>query len=107
MLACLATTGLTAKNLLKMTSKEVEKYIKEELGCEPRHDVDAIADAADELAYLYSNSTTTKQIVEFMLADKQIPTLYTHSYGFHTRSGRRVREMFTEYYNSYVRNNGN
>ena len=66
MLACLATTGLTAKNLLKMTSKEVEKYIKEELGCEPRHDVDAIADAADELAYLYSNSTTTKQIVEFM-----------------------------------------
>ena len=50
MLACLVTTGLTAKNLLKMTSKEVEKYIKEELGCEPRHDVDAIADAADELA---------------------------------------------------------
>ena len=107
MLACLATTGLTAKNLLKMTSKEVEKYIKEELGCEPRHDVDAIADAADELAYLYSNSTTAKQIIEFMLADKPIPTLATHSYGFHSRSGRRVREMFSNYYNSYVRNNGN
>ena len=90
-----------------MTGKEVEKYIKEDLGYEPRHDVDAISDAASELAYLYSNSTTAEQIVEFMLADKPIPTLYTHSYGFLTRSGRRVREMFSEYYNSYIRNNGN
>ena len=90
-----------------MTGQEVEDYIKNELGYEPRHDVDAISDAASELAYLYSNSTTAEQIVEFMLADKPIPTLYTHSYGFHTRSGRRVREMFSEYYNSYVRNNGN
>ena len=89
-----------------MTGKEVEKYIKEDLGYEPRHDVYAIADAADELAYLYSNSTTAKQIVEFMLADKPIPTLYTHSYGFHTRSGRGLRELFTENYNSYIRNNG-
>ena len=90
-----------------MTGQEVEDYIKNELGHEPRHDVYAIADAADELAYLYSNSTTAKQIVEFMLADKPIPTLATHSYGFHSRSGRRVREMFAEYYNSYVRNYGN
>ena len=90
-----------------MTGEEVEKYIKEDLGSDQRHDVDAISDAASELAYLYSNSTTAEQIVEFMLADKPIPTLYTHSYGFHTRSGRRVREMFSEYYNSYVRNNGN
>ena len=90
-----------------MTGKEVEKYIKEDLGYEPRHDVDAISDAASELAYLYSNSTTAEQIVEFMLADKPIQTLYTHSYGFHSRSGRRVREMFSEYYNSYIRNNGN
>ena len=90
-----------------MTGKEVEKYIKEDLGYEPRHDVDAISDAASELAYLYSNSTTAEQIVEFMLADKPIPTLHTHSYGFHTRSGRGLRELFTENYNSYIRNNGN
>ena len=89
-----------------MTSKEVKQYIKD-LGHEPRHNVDAISHAANEVAYLYSSSTTAEQVVEFMLADKPIPTLYTHSYGFHTRSGRRVREMFTEYYNSYVRNNGN
>ena len=89
-----------------MTGKEVEKYINEDLGYEPRHDVDAISDAASELAYLYSNSTTAEQILEFMLADKPIPTLYTHSYGFHTRSGRGLRELFTENYNSYIRNNG-
>ena len=90
-----------------MTGQEVEKYIKEDLGYEPRHDVDAIADAANEVAYRYSSSTTAEQVVEFMLADKPIPTLATHSYGFHTRSGRGLRELFTENYNSYVRNNGN
>ena len=90
-----------------MTGQEVEDYIKNELGHEPRHDVYAIADAASELAYLYSNSTTAEQIIRFMLANEEIPTLATHSYGFHTRSGRGLREMFSEYYNSYVRNYGN
>tara|TARA_R110002012_G_scaffold291014_1_gene485249 strand:+ start:59 stop:325 length:267 start_codon:yes stop_codon:yes gene_type:complete len=88
-----------------MTGKEIKKYI-EDLGHEPRHNVDAISHAANEVAYLYS-STTAKQVVEFMLADKPIPTLATHSYGFHTRSGRGLRELFTENYNSYKRNNGN
>ena len=88
-----------------MTGKEVKQYIKD-LGHEPKHDVDAIANAANELAYRYSSSTTAKQVVEFMLADKPIPTLATHSYGFHTRSGRGLRELFTENYNSYLRNNG-
>ena len=89
-----------------MTGQEVEDYIKNELGCEPRHNVDAISYAANEVAYLYSSSTTAEQVVEFMLADKPIPTLATHSYGFHTRSGRGLRELFTENYNSYLRNNG-
>ena len=90
-----------------MTGEEVKDYIKNELGFEPRHDVDAISDAASELAYLYSNSTTAEEIIRFMLANEEIPSLATHSYGFHSRNGRRVREMFTEYYNSYVRNYGN
>tara|TARA_R100001015_G_C4619486_1_gene176218 strand:- start:752 stop:1024 length:273 start_codon:yes stop_codon:yes gene_type:complete len=90
-----------------MTGEEVEKYIKEEFSREPMHDVDAISHAASEVAYLYSSSTTAEQVVEFMLADKPIPTLATHSYGFHTRSGRGLRELFTENYNSYKRNNGN
>ena len=88
-----------------MTRKEIKQYI-EDLGHEPRHNVDAISYAASEVAYLYSSSTTAEQVVEFMLADKPIPTLATHSYGFHTRSGRGLRELFTENYNSYVRNNG-
>ena len=89
-----------------MTGKQVEDYIKNELGYEPRHNVDAISYAANEVAYLYNSSTTAEQVVEFMLADKPIPTLATHSYGFHTRSGRGLRELFTENYNSYLRNNG-
>ena len=89
-----------------MTGQEVEDYIKNELGHEPRHDVNAISHAANEVAYLYSSSTTVEQVVRFMLANEEIPTLATHSYGFHTRSGRGLRELFTENYYSYVRNNG-
>ena len=88
-----------------MTGKEVKQYI-EDLGYEPRHNVDAISHAANEVAYLYSSSTTAEQVVRFMLANEEIPTLATHSYGFHTRSGRGLRELFTENYNSYLRNNG-
>jgi len=90
-----------------MTGEEIKQYIEEEFGREPMHDVDAISHAAKEVAYLYSSSTTAEQVVEFMLADKPIPTLATHSYGFHTRSGRGLRELFIENYNSYKRNNGN
>ena len=89
-----------------MNPEEIKKYI-EDLGHEPRHDVNALAAAAEEVAYLYQSSTNAKQIIEFMLADKPIPTLATHSYGFHSRSGRGLRELFKDNYNSYIRNNGN
>tara|TARA_R100000734_G_C3208348_1_gene24470 strand:+ start:210 stop:479 length:270 start_codon:yes stop_codon:yes gene_type:complete len=88
-----------------MTAKEIKQYI-EDLGHEPRHDVNALASAAEEVAYLYQSSTDAKQVIEFMLADKPIPTLYTHDYGFHTRSGRGLRELFKDNYNSYIRNHG-
>ena len=87
-----------------MTAKEIKQYI-EDLGHEPRHNCEALAFAANEVAYLYQNSTDSTQVIEFMLADKPIPTLATHSYGFHSRSGRGLRELFTENYNSYLRNN--
>ena len=86
-----------------MKPEEIKKYI-EDLGHEPRHDVDALAAAAEEVAYLYQSSTDAKQVIEFMLADKPIPT---HSYGFHSRSGRGLRELFKDNYNSYIRNYGN
>ena len=41
-----------------MTGKEVKQYIEKEFGREPMHDVDAISYAANEVAYLYSSSTT-------------------------------------------------
>ena len=54
-----------------MTGKKVKQYIEEKFGREPMHDVDAISYAANEVAYLYSSSTTAEQVVEFMLADNQ------------------------------------
>ena len=47
-----------------MTGEEVEKYIKEDLGYEPRHDVDAISDAASELAYLYRKYNMDMEVIE-------------------------------------------
>ena len=33
-----------------MTEKQVEKYIKEDLGCEPRHDCRALSYAINDVA---------------------------------------------------------
>ena len=90
----------------RITANKAKKYLIDMYDkCE--HCPDALAFAANEVAYLYQSSTNAKQVIEFMLADKPIPTLATHSYGFHSRSGRGLRELFKDNYNSYIRNNGN
>ena len=80
-----------------MTGEQIEKYIKKELGFEPRHNCMALAEAinhiADEVEY------DSFALMQLLLENKPISALYTHSYGFHTRSGRELIEgMQNAYY---------
>jgi len=77
-------------------NKEILKYAKDE-GWTLRHDVDALAFAAEKTANLFSDIEPMR-VIKFMLGDVPIGG-FTHSYGFHTREGRAMREFFrTKYY---------
>ena len=71
-----------------MTGKEVEKYIIGDLGCEPRHDCEALATAITEMAE--EIDANERELMELLLNNKPINRLMTHSYGFHTANGRGI-----------------
>ena len=83
-----------------LTKQDVESYIKE-LGHEPRHNTWAIAEACNELDYLWDELPSADALMRFVLGDEPIKGMYTHSYGFHTADGRAIVEQFTNYYNQY------
>ena len=80
-------------------NKEILKYVKDE-GWELKHDVDALAFAAEKTANLFSD-IEPMEVIKFMLGDIPIKGHYTHSYGFHTREGRAMREFFSTKYFEY------
>ena len=82
-----------------MTGEQVRKYIENELGCEPVHDVDALASAIEEMAE--EIDANKRELMELLLNNKPINSLMTHSYGFHTRSGRYLIESLKEKYYEY------
>ena len=79
-------------------NKEILKYVEDE-GWELKHDVDALAFAAEKTANLFSDIEPMR-VIKFMLGDVPIGG-FTHSYGFHTREGRAIREFFGTKYNEY------
>ena len=79
-------------------NKKILKYVKGE-GWTLRHDVDALAFAAKETAN--SCNVDPMSVIKFMLGDIPLVGHYTHSYGFHTREGRAIREFFRTKYNEY------
>ena len=81
-------------------NKEILNYV-ENKGWELEHDVDALAFAAEKTANLFSDVAPMK-VIKFMLGDEPIGH-FTHSYGFHTRDGRTMREFFGTKYEEYER----
>jgi len=84
-----------------MTGKEVEVYIREELDSEPRHNVEALASAISIVANKVDHDEY--ELMQLLLENKPISKLMTHSYGFHTHSGRELIEGMQNYY--YEENN--
>ena len=82
-----------------MTGEQIRIYIENELGCEPVHDVNALAcaieDVSEELDY------DAFELMELLLCNKPINSLMTHSYNYHTRNGRYIIESMKEKYYEY------
>ena len=84
-----------------MNKQEVEQYIREDLGCEPRHCCESLASASKHTAM--EIESTPWDVLQLVLENKPISDFYTHSYGFHTRAGREIIKLFESNYNSYAK----
>ena len=93
-----------------MTGKEIEKYIREDLGMTPRHDCHALADAVTSYCYeierqnFGGNTPDEFELLQLLLENKPIDALHTHSYGFHTGNGRHIINTLQEKYYEYENN---
>ena len=80
-----------------MTGEQIEKYIREDLGYEPRHNCIALAEAINYVANKVDYDSFA--LMRLLLENEPISALYTHSYGFHTHNGRELIEgMQNAYY---------
>ena len=81
---------------MKLTSKEVKKYILWRTDEELVHCPDCIAaacnDMSEELSY------NAKDLMKLLFFNDPIPLLHTHSYGFHTATGRHIIETLKDKY---------
>ena len=79
-----------------MTEKQVKGYIKYNLQMEPRHDCYALAQAITDVSM--DMDYDEFELMELLLRNKPIDALHTHSYGFHTATGRHIIETLKQYY---------
>ena len=86
-----------------MTGEQVEKYIREDLGMEPKHDCMALADAITDVSLDMDHDEC--ELMYLLLENKPIDALHTHSYGFHTANGRSIIERIQSYYYEYESGN--
>ena len=82
-----------------MVGKEIEKYIREDLGCEPVHNCEALASAITEMSQQLARDEC--ELMWLLLENRPITALHTHSYGFHTANGRHIIETIKEKYYEY------
>ena len=79
-----------------MRAKQMNKYLMDNYG-KVVHDMDNMEYACGELANLHD--IEAKDVFLFMVENKPIEGIYTHSYGFNTREGRALKSQFEMYYN--------
>jgi len=82
-----------------MTGKQVEKYIREDLGMTPRHNCYALADAITDMAEELDHDEC--ELMYLLLENRPIDAIHTHSYGFHTANGRHIIETIKQKYYEY------
>ena len=85
----------------KLTTKQVKDYMAWRTDQELRHCPDCIAAACNDSSMIFNYDA--KELMKLVLFDDPIPSLHTHSYGFHTATGRHIIETIKEYYYEYER----
>tara|TARA_R100000458_G_C8096434_1_gene124959 strand:+ start:296 stop:565 length:270 start_codon:yes stop_codon:yes gene_type:complete len=85
---------------MRLTSKKVEEYFAWRTDEELKHCPDCIAEACNEACYEFSHDNAL-DLLKLIFFNDCIPSLHTHSYGFHTATGRHIIETIKNYYYEY------
>tara|TARA_R110002012_G_scaffold28141_3_gene89071 strand:+ start:1828 stop:2109 length:282 start_codon:yes stop_codon:yes gene_type:complete len=87
------------QSVKQINEDDVVEYITDELGMKPRHNTQAIAEACNEMSM--THEVEANDVMRLVLSNEPIPSMYTHSYGFHTANGRGLIDEFKVLYNEY------
>ena len=87
----------------KLTSKKVKEYMSWRTDEELKHCPDCVA-AACNYAAIEFNHNNAKDLLKLLFFNDPIPSLHTHSYTFHTATGRHIIETLKEKYYEYEKN---
>ena len=82
-----------------VTAKQIDKYIKTELDMTPRHDVEALACAVNDMAEELEHDAF--ELLLLLIENRPINSLHTHSYNFNTANGRYIIEKIKSNYYEY------
>ena len=89
--------------MTKLTIKKVKDYMSWRTDEELRHCPECIALACNDAAIKF-NHDNAKDLMKLLCFNDPIPSLHTHSYNFHTATGRHIIETIKDYYYEYENN---
>jgi len=93
----------------KLTAKKVQDYMSYRTSDSMKHCPEAIAKACNQIASEYTDTEFAKaaeplDYMRLLFFNDPIKGLFTHSYGFHTRTGRTIIEQLKSLYYEYKTN---
>ena len=93
----------------KLTSKKVRDYMSYRTSDDFIHCPEAIAAACNDIANEYADTDFAKaadalDYLRLLFFNDPIPSLFTHSYSFHTATGRHIIETIENYYYEFKNN---
>jgi hypothetical protein len=90
---------------MKLTAKKVRNYMSYRSSEGLRHCPEAIAAACNDMYEEYQHdefaSVKPLDLLRLLFFNDPIPSLHTHSYSFHTATGRHIIETLKQKYYEY------
>ena len=81
----------------KLTTEKLISYMEDRSNQKLRHEPAKLADACNSAAWRFQHNSGL-DMLKLICFNEPIPSLHTHSYSFHTASGRNIINTIQEYY---------
>ena len=81
----------------KLTTEKLISYMKDRSNQKLRHEPAKLADACNSAAWRFQHDSGL-DMLKLICFNEPIPSLHTHSYSFHTASGRNIINTIQEFY---------